>query len=94
MGSTAVFSSTIHHYSRPWPGEGDITTCMRPTMRMFVLRVVGDFSFSNKHQNKMPVRCAALLSYAGLSEEGMKSIIAAGEELSGQCIVWTPVGGL
>lgn len=65
---------------------------MRPKTRMFVLGVVGDFSSSIKHQTKMPVRCAALLGFAGLSEEGMKSIIAVGEELSGQGIVSMPLG--
>lgn len=59
---------------------------------MFVLGIAGDFSFSTKHQNKMPVRCAALLSCAGLSEKGMQSIIAAGEELSGEGIVSVPQG--
>lgn len=92
--SRAAFGLALHHYSWPWPGEGDRTTSVRPDSQMFVLGVAGDFSFSIKHQNKMPVRCAALLSCAGLSEDGMRSINAAGEEL--ECSgyrIWAP-GGL
>jgi len=40
----------------------------------------------------MPVRCAALLSCAGLSREGIQSIIIDGEELSGQGIISMPLG--
>lgn len=59
---------------------------------MFDLGVAGDFSFPIKHQNKMPVRCAALLSCAGLREEVIQSIITSGEELSGQGIISVPPG--
>jgi hypothetical protein len=59
---------------------------------MFVLGVAGDFSFPIKPQNKMPVRCAALLSCAGLSRERTQSIITAREELSGQGIISMPLG--
>lgn len=68
----------------PVPGlEKGTSTSMRPKTWMFVLGVVGDFSFSIGLQNEMPVRCAALLSCAGLSEEEMQSIIPAGAEWPG-----------